>query len=88
MDGSREHLAADREDQKAGQHAIRSDVPAAGGPSVRVIVDFPTGTALPAEGATFTRDAARGFQIVDVRKSQDGANGAVVNVYVREIAQP
>jgi hypothetical protein len=47
-------------------------------------VDFPTGSALPAEGATFTRDAARGFQVVDVRRSQDGT----VNVFVREIAQP
>jgi hypothetical protein len=53
-------------------------------PNVRVIVDFPNGSVLPEEGATLAREAARGFQVVDVRRSQDGT----VNVFVREIAQP
>ena len=52
--------------------------------NVRVIVDFPNGSVLPEEGSTLAREAARGFQVVDVRRSQDGT----VNVFVREIAQP
>ena len=52
--------------------------------NVRVIVDFPSGSVLPEEGSTLAREAARGFQVVDVRRSQDGT----VNVFVREIAQP
>ena len=71
-------------DNKAVLRPQSSEAPAAGSGNVRVIVDFPTGAALPAEGATFARDAARGFQVVEVRRGGDGT----VNVFVREIAQP
>lgn len=52
---------------------------------VRIIVEFPAGAVPPAENAVISRDAARPFQIRDVRKGADGQ----VNIYVREItAQP
>jgi hypothetical protein len=52
--------------------------------NVRVIVEFPSGVRPPAEGATFSRDARRPFQIMDVREGADGQ----VNVYVREVTKP
>jgi len=52
--------------------------------NVRVIVEFPAGTRPPSEGATFSRDARRPFQITDVREGADGQ----VNVYVREVTRP
>jgi len=52
--------------------------------NVRVIVEFPPGARPPAEGATFSRDARRPFQITDVREGADGQ----VNVYVREVTRP
>jgi len=52
--------------------------------NVRVIVEFPPGSRPPAEGATFSRDARRPFQITDVREGADGQ----VNVYVREVTRP
>lgn len=52
--------------------------------NVRVIVEFPPGSHPPAEGATFSRDARRPFQITDVREGADGQ----VNVYVREVTRP
>lgn len=55
---------------------------AGGGQNVRVIVEFPAGYTPPARGATVDRDAARPYEITEVRKS-DG----VLNVFVREIMQ-
>lgn len=52
--------------------------------NVRVIVEFPAGVRPPGEGATFSRDARRPFQITDVREGADGQ----VNVYVREVTRP
>ena len=52
--------------------------------NVRVIVEFPAGARPPGEGATFSRDARRPFQITDVREGADGQ----VNVYVREVTRP
>ena len=52
--------------------------------NVRVIVEFPPGARPPAEGATFSRDARRPFQVTDVREGADGQ----VNVYVREVTRP
>lgn len=52
--------------------------------NVRVIVEFPAGVRPPGEGATFSRDARRPFQITDVRQGADGQ----VNVYVREVTRP
>ncbi|MEO8351392.1 MAG: hypothetical protein ABI680_06645 [Chthoniobacteraceae bacterium] len=54
------------------------------GSGIRVIVDYPDGAALPQEGAIVARDAARGFQILDVRREGSGT----VNVYVREVVSP
>lgn len=54
------------------------------GGNVRVIVEFPAGLRPPGEGATFSRDARRPFQITDVRQGADGQ----VNVYVREVTRP
>lgn len=55
---------------------------AGGGQNVRVIVEFPAGYTPPARGATIERDAARPYEITEVRKS-DGQ----LNVFVREIMQ-
>jgi hypothetical protein len=55
---------------------------AGGGQNVRVIVEFPAGYTPPARGATVERDAARPYEITEVRKS-DGQ----LNVFVREIMQ-
>jgi len=52
--------------------------------NVRIIVEFPSGVRPPGEGATFSRDARRPFQITDVRQGADGQ----VNVYVREVTRP
>jgi hypothetical protein len=51
--------------------------------NTRVIVEFPAGARPPAEGATFSRDSRRPFQIINVRKGADGQ----VNVYVREVTR-
>jgi hypothetical protein len=53
------------------------------GRNVRVIVDYPAGTPLPAPGTTLDRDAARPFEITEVRRQSDGQ----LNVFVREIIQ-
>ena len=42
------------------------------------------GAVPPAENTGFVRDAARPFEIRDVRRGEDGQ----VNIYVREIIQP
>ncbi|MEY2558707.1 MAG: hypothetical protein QOE34_2132 [Verrucomicrobiota bacterium] len=55
---------------------------AGGGQNVRVIVEFPAGYTPPARGATVDRDAARPYEVTEVRKS-DGQ----LNVFVREIMQ-
>ena len=55
----------------------------AGGQNVRVIVEFPAGYTPPARGATVERDAARPYEITEVRKQSDGQ----LNVFVREIMQ-
>ncbi|MEY2563823.1 MAG: hypothetical protein QOH88_2016 [Verrucomicrobiota bacterium] len=55
----------------------------AGGQNVRVVVEFPAGYTPPARGATVERDAARPYEITEVRKQSDGQ----LNVFVREIMQ-
>lgn len=49
--------------------------------NVRVIVEYPSDRALPAEGSEFSRDEQRPYQITDVRRVPDGT----INVYAREI---
>lgn len=61
-----------------------AEYPPKGSGAVRVIVDYPAGAVAPVEGSALARDAARGFQVLDVRRASDGT----VNVFVREIAQP
>ena len=51
--------------------------------STRIIVEFPSGRAPPAQGSTVTRDEARPYEITEVRKQADGQ----LNVFVREIMQ-
>ena len=58
------------------------DDPAAAG-AARIIVEYPAGAVPPAEKSSFVRDAARPFEIRDVRRGADGQ----VNIYVREIIQ-
>jgi len=55
-----------------------------GSGSIRIIVDYPVGTVPPAEGASFSRDESRPFQISEIRRGNDGN----INVYVREITAP
>ncbi|MGB8354280.1 MAG: hypothetical protein WCD79_10360 [Chthoniobacteraceae bacterium] len=52
--------------------------------TVRVVVEFPAGTHLPAEGTPVARGQMRPFQVVDVHRGNDGQ----VNVYAREITAP
>lgn len=52
--------------------------------NIRVIVDFPAGSAPPAEGESVNRSEQRPFQITSVEKSDDGQ----INVYVREVTRP
>jgi hypothetical protein len=53
-------------------------------PSTRIIVDFPEGSHPLVEGTPIARGNWRPFQIVDVRRGNNG----VINVYAREITQP
>ena len=55
-----------------------------GGRNARVIVDFPDGAAVPAEGESFSRDGQRPFEITSVEEGPDGQ----VNIYVREVTRP
>jgi hypothetical protein len=55
-----------------------------GGSSTRIIVEFPSGYSLPAQGSVVSRDEARPFEITEVRKQEDGQ----LNVFAREIMQP
>ena len=52
--------------------------------TMRLVVQFPVGTPLPAEGTPVARGQMRPFQVVDVRRGNDGQ----VNVYAREITAP
>ena len=55
------------------------------GPSakVRVIVEFPAGAIPPSEGTVLSRDSLRPFQIISVKKGDDGQ----INVYAREVTR-
>ena len=55
------------------------------GPSsrVRIIVDFPAGSITPSEGAVISRDSMRPFQIISVKRGDDGQ----INVYAREVTR-
>jgi hypothetical protein len=55
-----------------------------GSGSIRIIVDYPAGANPPDEGASFSRDETRPFQITDVRRGSDGQ----INIYAREITVP
>lgn len=55
-----------------------------GGRNARVIVDFPDGATVPAEGESFTRDSQRPFEVTGV---EEDANGQV-NIYAREVTRP
>lgn len=54
------------------------------GSSTRILVEFPAGFQPPSEGATFSRDEMRPFEIRDVQRARDGT----INVFVREITTP
>ena len=51
--------------------------------NVRVIVQYPPESSLPAEGSEISRDEQRPYQITDVRQTADGT----INVFAREISQ-
>ncbi len=51
--------------------------------NVRVIVEYPSDRALPAEGSEISRDDQRPYQIMDVRQVADGT----LNVFAREISE-
>ena len=55
------------------------------GPSskIRVIVEYPAGEEPPPEGNTISRDSLRPFQIISVKRGDDGQ----VNVYAREVTR-
>jgi hypothetical protein len=55
------------------------------GPSskVRVIVEYPVGEEPPVEGHIISRDGLRPFQIISVKRGDDG----MLNVYAREVTR-
>ncbi len=73
------HRAVLRPKNKLTESVMRLGAPS----STRIIVEFPSGIAPPAQGATVTRDEARPYEITEVRKQSDGQ----LNVFVREIMQ-
>lgn len=54
-----------------------------GGGNVRLIVEYPSDRAAPAEGQEVDRDEQRPYQITSVRQVADGT----LNVYAREISE-
>jgi hypothetical protein len=58
-------------------------VPLGPNSKVRVIVDFPAGTIPPVDGNVISRDNLRPFQIISVKRGEDGQ----VNIYAREITR-
>jgi len=52
-----------------------------GSRSLRIIVEYPAGSALPQPGSTVSRDDARPYEITEVHRQSDGQ----LNVFVREI---
>ena len=50
----------------------------------RVIVEYPAGIQAPAKSATFSRDEARPFEIISVRREPNGQ----INIFAREITTP
>jgi hypothetical protein len=52
--------------------------------STRVLVEYPAGYQPPTEGAVFSRDEYRPFEIRDVQRARDGT----INIYVREVTLP
>ena len=73
-------------DNKAVLRPQGGDAAAAGAPNMRVSIDGFSDRLGAARGRRDIHPGrrARGFQVVDVRRSQDGT----VNVFVREITQP
>lgn len=49
-----------------------ADPARAGSNAALIVVDFPAGTAIPEKGATFSRNAERGFVIRDVVRGRNG----------------
>ena len=73
---------------KGSRVVLRSHAPLAignlikgGSGSIRIIVDYPAGSTPPEEGASFSRDDLRPFQVTDIRRGNDGQ----INVYAREV---
>jgi hypothetical protein len=58
-------------------------IPLLKGSKIRVIVEFPADATPPSEGNTVSRDATRPFQIISVKRGEDG----VLNVYAREVTR-
>jgi hypothetical protein len=52
--------------------------------TVRMVVEFPSGARVPVEGSEVARGTLRPFQIIDVRRGDDGQ----VNIYAREVTVP
>jgi len=55
-----------------------------GSGSARVIVEYPGSAVPPPEGAMFSRDENRAFEVRNVRRGEDGQ----INIYVREVTHP
>lgn len=68
-----------RPKNKLSESVLRLGAPS----STRIIVEFPAGMPPPKQGSTVERDAARPYEITEVRKQSDGQ----LNVFVREIMQ-
>ena len=75
-------VTASGENRAVLRDRAAGDDPPAG--AARIIVEYPAGAVPPVEKSSFVRDAARPFEIRDVRRGADGQ----VNIYVREIIQP
>lgn len=54
------------------------------GSSIRIIAEFPNGALPPSEGDIFARDSARGFEVRQISRADDGQT---INVFVREVTR-
>jgi hypothetical protein len=58
-------------------------VPTGPNSKVRVIVEYPAGAIPPSEGSAIARDNLRPFQIISVKRGDDGQ----INIYAREVTR-
>lgn len=84
--GERIYLKGDFVVRVSGNNraVLRLQSPSGSDEQVRVIVDYPSGFALPAQDSTLSRDDRRPLLVTNVQRAPDGT----VNVFALEITKP